>query len=377
MRAVVTAGEGHVARWSDAAAVIGPPGAAADALVGALDALESRDIDGVRQLLATTPPEVSASVVLLGSSSLASHPALVTGAGIVTHGGATIAAGTDGVAEGDATGAPIVLAVDAATAAAAGGIGDLRTGIVAGAALTLLRDLLDAAPGAGGTGPRTDDSTDDSTAAETLVFAPTTTGQFTFVDVRNTGTDVRRDPLPVATRPDPEAPLEPTISTEPGDPDEDRPDAEVLGIMCARNHFNHPHARYCNRCGLSMLQLTHNLVAAPRPTLGFLVFDDGATWAIDRSYLIGRDPTAPTTAALDRLGVGGDASTVSIDHAEVRLENWDVTLVDLGSTNGTFVWDTQTHRWERLTPRRPVTIAPGATAAVGHRTFVYESALLR
>lgn len=374
MRAVVTAGETHVARWSDAAAVVGPPGAAADALVCALDALESRDTDSVRELLGESPAEVSASVVLLGPSPQGSHPVLVTGAGIVTHGGATIAAGNDGVAMGDATGGPIVLAVDATTAAAAGGIRDLRAGIVAGAALTLLTEPLDAPTGPAEAG-RTDDPGDDVTAGETLVFAPTE--GFTFVDVRSTGGDLRREPLPVATRPDPEAPLETTVFAERAEPDEDRPATEVFGILCARQHFNHPHARYCNRCGLSMLQLTHNLIAAPRPTLGFLVFDDGATWAIDRSYLIGRDPNAPTSTALDRLGVGGDASTVSIDHAEVRLENWDVTLVDLGSTNGTFVWDATAHRWDRLAPRRPVTIAPGATAAVGHRTFVYESALLR
>ncbi|MEQ8716292.1 MAG: FHA domain-containing protein [Acidimicrobiales bacterium] len=377
MRAVVTAGEAHVARWPDAAAVIGPPGSAADALVGALDALGSRDVDSVRALLGASPDEVSASVVLLRPPPETSHPVLVSGTGIVTHGGATIAADGDGVAEGDASGTPIVLAVDATTAAAAGGIGDLRTGIVAGSALTLLPDPREASPVAEAAALDTDRPADDATPGDTLVFEPQTTGEFTFVDVRNTGATVRRAPLPVAAAPDPEAPLETTVFSQPAQTDEDRPATEVFGILCARQHFNHPHARYCNRCGLSMLQLTHNLIAAPRPTLGFLVFDDGATWAIDRSYLIGRDPTAPTSTALDRLGVSGDASTVSIDHAEVRLENWDVTLVDLGSTNGTFVWDAATHRWERLAPRRPVTIAPGATAAVGHRTFVYESALLR
>lgn len=145
----------------------------------------------------------------------------------------------------------------------------------------------------------------------------------------------------------------------------------VKGIVCARGHFNNPNARYCSSCGLSLVHLTHKLVDGERPPLGFLVFDDGSTFTLDRSYRIGREPEGD--ADFVPLIAADAENSLSRSHAEVALDGWDVTLCDLGSTNGTFVWDTERNAWNQVMPNRPVVIAPGSRIAVGHRSFVFES----
>ena len=65
--------------------------------------------------------------------------------------------------------------------------------------------------------------------------------------------------------------------------------------------------------------------------------------------------------------------SVSRVHAELRLVDWDVQLLDRGSTNGTHVWNAAENAWVRLSADVPQVVEPGAHAAVGQRTFVYES----
>lgn len=150
----------------------------------------------------------------------------------------------------------------------------------------------------------------------------------------------------------------------------------VQGIVCSRSHFNAPDASYCSSCGISMVHLTHNLVTQPRPPLGFLVFDDGSTFSLDGRYVLGREPEH------DALVQSGEARPICLDdrqlsvsrvHAEIRLKEWDVVLADRNSTNGTFVWEAARNEWARVTPEVPVALTPGARAAVGQRTFIYET----
>jgi hypothetical protein len=146
----------------------------------------------------------------------------------------------------------------------------------------------------------------------------------------------------------------------------------VEGILCARQHFNNPLARYCQVCGISMVHLTHNLVERPRPTLGFIVFDDGTTIALDRSYAIGREPPTGGDTDLTPLVVDDDEHSVSRAHAELRLVGWQVVLRDLRSSNGTHVWDTQSSSWRKLPAGEQATLNAGTYAAVGRRVFVYQ-----
>ncbi len=191
----------------------------------------------------------------------------------------------------------------------------------------------------------------------------------------------RRNPLPSSG-----PPARPDAVSEGGMPGEERaghsnPDRNsdsddsidrLRGIECNRGHFNNPLAAYCQVCGLSMVHLTHQLIEGDRPTLGFLVFDDGSTFALDRQYLVGRDPTPEDGSGLQGLSVDDIDNTVSREHLEVRFQDWEVVVHDLGSTNGSFYWDTATNQWDRILPNRPVVVRAGSTVAAGRKTFVYE-----
>ncbi len=148
---------------------------------------------------------------------------------------------------------------------------------------------------------------------------------------------------------------------------------EVEGILCSRGHFNNPRSAYCMVCGMSLLHLTPNPVVRPRPTLGFIVFDDGASFGLDRSYVIGREPSAAGKPEVELLVIHDNNDTLSRTHAELRLDGWTVQIIDLGSTNGTYIWDAQNDCWNQLTAGHAVELQSGETVALGRRTFVFES----
>ena len=174
-----------------------------------------------------------------------------------------------------------------------------------------------------------------------------------------------REPLPVAAEPAPEpGPVAETVG------------AEVDGIVCSRGHFNDPDSLYCNVCGISMVQQTHNLVKGRRPPLGFLVFDDGNTYQVDADYVIGRDPDTDEAVSSGRarpLVLDDAEGGISRRHAAITLDGWSVVFSDRGSTNGTYVWDAASGAWRRLATEERVTITPGTRLALGRRTLVFES----
>ncbi len=244
---------------------------------------------------------------------------------------------------------------------------DLRAGIV---------------PGRGVTVSRREESVDEPmpTAMHEHVAAPPppppaavpeiaeapTPGDFQVLDLGSPADDGSVGPLPVLDAPDAVV----AVESEPADDD-----AEIVpGILCSRSHFNNPQARYCMVCGISMVHLTHRVVHQPRPTLGFAVFDDGATYAFDRAYVVGRDPDDEAVErGAEALLLDDAERTVSRAHAEIRPVEWDVVLVDLGSTNGTFVWNPPAGRWDRLEPGAQRRLESGAAVSIGRRTFVFES----
>lgn len=179
---------------------------------------------------------------------------------------------------------------------------------------------------------------------------------------------------------DPRAPLpigETSAIEPPASPPEHRSattaSTEVMGIRCSREHFNNPRAAYCQVCGISMVHITHYLVPGPRPTLGFLVFDDGATFALDRSYCVGREPVIDPERGLAPLVLPDDRHSVSRSHAELVLDGWDLVIRDLGSTNGTFIWSDQHQQWTQVVQDHPVIVEPGTSVAIGRKVFVYEA----
>ena len=239
---------------------------------------------------------------------------------------------------------------------------DLRRGVVMGESAVIYRQ---AAPQAVAAGVPTQDVVpaqvppaalpDEPTASQEHVVEP-----FESIDWQGSNEPPARQPLEIAASTD----------ASPASPAGD----EVLGIRCSRGHFNNPKAGYCQVCGISMVHITHRLEPGPRPTLGFVVFSDGATYAVDRPYLIGREPQPSLDSGMAALATQDVSQSVSREHAKLTLDGWDVIYTDIGSTNGSFVWNVSARRWDPILPNVPVVLASGCTISVGRMSFVFEGA---
>lgn len=154
----------------------------------------------------------------------------------------------------------------------------------------------------------------------------------------------------------------------------------VKGFRCSRNHHNDPRVSFCSVCGIRMDQRTGILVDGRRPPLGLLVLDIGSTFVLDDNYLLGRNPEVDEAVISSRLRpirLDDDSGTLSRVHAEIRLEGWDVLLLDRGSANGTHVAAPGQSGWNRLAPHRPIVLTPGTHVRIGRRVFTFESAHAR
>ncbi|SDC94094.1 FHA domain-containing protein [Geodermatophilus telluris] len=176
-----------------------------------------------------------------------------------------------------------------------------------------------------------------------------------------------REPLPTPG-------AAPAAGAPAAEPEDERP--QVKGILCKNGHLNDPRAGFCALCGIRTTQQTAVLVEGPRPPLGLLVFDDGATVSLDMDYLLGREPETDERVASGQLRpllVVDTTGGVSRHHAEIRLEGWDVLLVDTGSANGTLVAPRGAPGWSSLVPGQPVRLTPGMAVRMGGRQFAFES----
>jgi hypothetical protein len=183
------------------------------------------------------------------------------------------------------------------------------------------------------------------------------------------GPEPPRKPLPVMTDPVEARSAEAEIGQ-----------VVVQGIVCPRGHFNDPRAQRCSSCGISLAHQTRTLVPGPRPPLGVLVFEDGTTYSLSSNYVVGRQPEShPVVQSRQALPLAleDDRRTISRAHAEIRLDGWDVHFINLSATNGSYLWDQQYQQWMALAPGQPVVLAPGMRIAMGQRTAVFESALVR
>ncbi|WP_214324028.1 FHA domain-containing protein [Nonomuraea sediminis] len=150
----------------------------------------------------------------------------------------------------------------------------------------------------------------------------------------------------------------------------------VYGVDCKNDHFNDPRAPYCAVCGIALVQRTLVPYRGPRPSLGVLILDDGMALPLEADYLLGRDPErAPEVAdgSARPAKVTSPDGSVSRRHLRVRLNGWDVNLVDLGSVNGTQIQPPGDPNFYDIPPNEDVTIAPGTTVRVGvSRTMRFE-----
>lgn len=139
---------------------------------------------------------------------------------------------------------------------------------------------------------------------------------------------------------------------------------QVLGIRCSSGHANPPHAQTCRRCGAAMADLDPELL--PRPALGRLAFSDGNEVTLDRTVLIGRAPSAnrfPKDDPPHLVRVDSPEQDISRTHVELRVEDWDVLLVD-HSSNGTRLVRPGMEP-QMLHKGEPVPVRPGSVIDLG------------
>lgn len=150
---------------------------------------------------------------------------------------------------------------------------------------------------------------------------------------------------------------------------------KIEGIRCSRGHLNNPIALNCGTCGISMIQRTSARVVGVRPPLGVLLFDDGSAFALDRDVILGSAPDRAEqvrTGHAQGLRLEDPTGDIEPLHAEVRLEGWDVLVVDW-STHGIHLLPAEGASWQ-VAPRGVATaLPPGTRIAIGTRTMVYDS----
>ncbi len=149
----------------------------------------------------------------------------------------------------------------------------------------------------------------------------------------------------------------------------------VLGFKCARAHPSDPRSAFCTVCGMPVDQ-TQPPSDVLRPPLGVLVLDDGTTFTLAADAVLGRDPQNSDAAqrGMTPFKIEDNSGGMSRAHAEIRLVNWDVTIVDRGSTNGTRARLPGYQDWIHLVPNQPLALMHGTELMLGNRVLRYDPA---
>lgn len=144
----------------------------------------------------------------------------------------------------------------------------------------------------------------------------------------------------------------------------------LQAVFCASRHPNPPHSDQCRVCRAAITDRNVQLIA--RPSLGILRLPDGTDISLDRPVVLGRKPGTD-------LFVGGEAALpvalpdpdklLSRTHAEVRLVDWQVQVVDRDSMNHTYI-EIPGQIAMQLRPAEPFPIPPGTKINLGDAVFV-------
>lgn len=149
----------------------------------------------------------------------------------------------------------------------------------------------------------------------------------------------------------------------------------VLARMCPNGHANPPSRSTCSDCGAAINSEPREV---GRPRLGTMHVSSGEVVELDHSLIIGRQPSVSRVmgGAMPRLvQVSSGNGDISRSHVEVRLDGWDVLLVDLKATNGTvLVREGQTPR--RLSQGEEAILLNGDIAELGDGVSLLFEGLL-
>lgn len=142
----------------------------------------------------------------------------------------------------------------------------------------------------------------------------------------------------------------------------------VQAVHCPSGHPNAPQADQCRTCAAPIIDRTVSIIA--RPVLGTLHFDDGRVERLDVPLVLGRKPKPDQTIG-DETGraimLDDPDKLLSRVHAEVRLVDWQVQVLDRESMNHTFV-QLPGQTMFQLRPGEPFPIPPGTRIILGDVT---------
>ena len=139
---------------------------------------------------------------------------------------------------------------------------------------------------------------------------------------------------------------------------------QVLAVLCEKGHPNATHASSCRICSSP---LSSSSVTVPRPSLGRIVLSTGEEVALEQDIIIGRRPRSSAGAGRQpaRLViVPSPRKQISRSHCELRIDDWDVRLHDLGSNNGTYL-TRPGQAPVRLDENVPTVLKPGDVVELG------------
>ncbi|MFT4215624.1 MAG: FHA domain-containing protein [Micropruina sp.] len=116
-------------------------------------------------------------------------------------------------------------------------------------------------------------------------------------------------------------------------------------------------------------------VELARPALGVLRLSNGDTVVLDRNCVLGRNPRVPAGYSGEQpnlVKLIDPGKDISGQHLEVSVDDWRVSVKDLGSTNGTQI-TVPGKRPVKLRPNEPMPIVPGTTVVLaGVFSFVFD-----
>jgi hypothetical protein len=238
---------------------------------------------------------------------------------------------------------------------------ELQGGVVPGVGITLVAGgHVVALPGGAAGEERSEEMSPGAAAAVAGAAAGVSSGASALTDLA--------EPLPAA-EPEPTAP-EPVVGA-----------AEIAAVVAAAPEP--PPAPAEPFAAPAPAAVAAAAAAAPEApsgatgkSIGVIVFEDGTSYALDKDYIIGREPENDAAVVAGRAGplVVDDAErSISRVHAELRLFGSELQIVDRGSTNGTYVWSDTNADWVRLVPNQVASVKPGGWVAVGSRSFVFEA----
>ena len=141
----------------------------------------------------------------------------------------------------------------------------------------------------------------------------------------------------------------------------------LIGVYCRGGHFTDSRSQRCLFC--SEETDLDTMTSAAAPLLGVLAFDDNRVTPVTGLVLVGRKPST-NDPAITAVAFGEDMMLSRV-HFEVRLVDWDVSVVDKQSANGTQI----EHPDGRRIVARPnieVRLEPGSIVRFGNHQATFR-----